>query len=95
MDIEGTTPPVPDSSPAGIDNMDISPLPHKMPYFVAQVTLKTFPPLSPSLYKHRLSCSYLSMSSNLSDLSTSLTHLQTQTSRLPSQPSPLEAFRLY
>jgi hypothetical protein len=39
MDIEGTTPPVPDSSPAGIDNMDISPLPHKMPYFVAQVTL--------------------------------------------------------
>lgn len=36
--LEGTTPPVPSSSPA-IDNMDISPLPHKAPYFVAQVTL--------------------------------------------------------
>lgn len=38
MDLEGTTPPVPSSSP-GIDNMDISPLPHKQPYFLAQVTL--------------------------------------------------------
>ena len=37
MDLEGTTPDVV-SSP-GIDNMDISPLPHKQPYFVAQVTL--------------------------------------------------------
>ena len=35
---EGTTPPVPSSSP-GIDSMDISPLPHKQPYFMAQVTL--------------------------------------------------------
>lgn len=37
-DFEGTTPPVPSSSPA-VDSMDISPLPHKAPYFVAQVTL--------------------------------------------------------
>ncbi|KAK4545152.1 hypothetical protein LTR36_003703 [Oleoguttula mirabilis] len=33
-----TTPPIPSSSP-GIDMMDISPLPHKAPYFMAQVTL--------------------------------------------------------
>lgn len=36
---EVTTPPVPSSSPCGIDAMDISPLPHKAPHFVAQVTL--------------------------------------------------------
>lgn len=35
---EVTTPPVPSSSP-GMDAMDISPLPHKAPYFAAQVTL--------------------------------------------------------
>jgi M-phase inducer tyrosine phosphatase len=44
MDLEGTTPPVP-SSPAGIDSMDISPLPHKLPYFVAQVTLPSPSPI--------------------------------------------------
>ena len=33
-----TTPDVPSSSP-GIDGMDISPLPHKLPHFVAQLTL--------------------------------------------------------
>lgn len=33
-----TTPPVPSSSPCG-DMMDISPLPHKPPYFKAQITL--------------------------------------------------------
>lgn len=39
VDIAGaTTPPIPSSSP-GIDMMDISPLPHKAPFFVAQVTL--------------------------------------------------------
>ena len=41
IEIEGApagTPDVPSSSP-GIDAMDISPLPHKMPYFAAQVTL--------------------------------------------------------
>ncbi|KAK5117218.1 hypothetical protein LTR85_008986 [Meristemomyces frigidus] len=38
-DAEGaTTPPIPSSSP-GIDMMDMSPLPHKAPYFTAQVTL--------------------------------------------------------
>ena len=45
MDLEGTTPLVP-SSP-GIDNMDISPLPHKQPYFVAQVTLPSPSPEEP------------------------------------------------
>ena len=35
---EVTTPDVPSSSP-GIDAMDVSPLPHKPPYFVAEVTL--------------------------------------------------------
>jgi M-phase inducer tyrosine phosphatase len=44
MDLEGTTPPVPSSSP-GIDCMDISPLPHKQPYFVAQVTLPSPSPV--------------------------------------------------
>jgi len=44
MDLEGTTPPVPSSSP-GIDNMDISPLPHKQPYFIAQVTLPSPSPV--------------------------------------------------
>lgn len=44
MDFEGTTPPVPSSSP-GIDCMDISPLPHKQPYFVAQVTLPSPSPV--------------------------------------------------
>ena len=44
MDFEGTTPPVPSSSP-GIDSMDISPLPHKQPYFVAQVTLPSPSPV--------------------------------------------------
>jgi M-phase inducer tyrosine phosphatase len=44
MDIEGTTPPVPSSSP-GIDSMDISPLPHKQPYFVHQVTLPSPSPV--------------------------------------------------
>ena len=39
IEVEGaTTPPILSSSP-GIDAMDISPLPHKPPYFVAQVTL--------------------------------------------------------
>lgn len=39
IEAEGaTTPPILSSSP-GIDAMDISPLPHKAPYFVAQVTL--------------------------------------------------------
>jgi len=45
MDIEGTTPPVPSSSPGCIDNMDISPLPHKHPYFVHQVTLPSPSPV--------------------------------------------------
>jgi len=44
MDLEGTTPPVPSSSP-GIDCMDISPLPHKQPYFIAQVTLPSPSPV--------------------------------------------------
>jgi len=44
MDLEGTTPPVPSSSP-GIDSMDISPLPHKQPYFVHQVTLPSPSPV--------------------------------------------------
>lgn len=35
---EVTTPDVPSSSP-GIDAMDVSPLPHKAPYFVAQIAL--------------------------------------------------------
>ena len=39
IEAEGaTTPDIPSSSP-GIDAMDISPLPHKAPYFVAEVTL--------------------------------------------------------
>ncbi|TKX26932.1 M-phase inducer phosphatase [Elsinoe australis] len=39
VDHEGaTTPPIPSSSP-GIDLMDISPLPHKAPCFIARVTL--------------------------------------------------------
>ena len=39
IEVEGaTTPDILSSSP-GIDAMDISPLPHKAPYFVAQVTL--------------------------------------------------------
>ena len=39
IEAEGaTTPPILSSSP-GIDVMDISPLPHKAPHFVAQVTL--------------------------------------------------------
>lgn len=39
IDFEGaTTPPIPSSSP-GIESMDISPLPHKAPCFVARVTL--------------------------------------------------------
>ncbi|KAF2218816.1 hypothetical protein BDZ85DRAFT_244478 [Elsinoe ampelina] len=39
VDHEGaTTPPIPSSSP-GIDIMDISPLPHKAPCFVAHITL--------------------------------------------------------
>ncbi|KAF2157906.1 Rhodanese-like protein [Myriangium duriaei CBS 260.36] len=39
VDYEGaTTPPIPSSSP-GIDCMDISPLPHKAPCFVAHITL--------------------------------------------------------
>lgn len=39
VEYEGaTTPPIPSSSP-GIDAMDISPLPHKAPCFVARVTL--------------------------------------------------------
>jgi len=46
MDLEGTTPPVPSSSP-GIESMDmdISPLPHKQPYFVHQVTLPSPSPV--------------------------------------------------
>lgn len=43
MELEGTTPPVPSSSPGGMDNMDISPLPHKQPYF--QVTLPSPSPV--------------------------------------------------
>lgn len=35
---EATTPPILSSSP-GIEPMDISPLPHKLPHFVSQVTL--------------------------------------------------------
>lgn len=35
---EVSTPDVPSSSP-GVDAMDVSPLPHKVPHFVAQVTL--------------------------------------------------------
>ncbi|GAB7351536.1 hypothetical protein MBLNU459_g2172t2 [Dothideomycetes sp. NU459] len=42
---EATTPPIPSSSP-GIDMMDISPLPHKQPCFIARVTL---PSPSPEL----------------------------------------------
>ena len=39
IETEGaTTPPILSSSP-GIDPIDISPLPHKLPHFVAQVTL--------------------------------------------------------
>jgi M-phase inducer tyrosine phosphatase len=39
IEVEGaTTPPILSSSP-GMDAMDISPLPHKVPHFVAQVTL--------------------------------------------------------
>lgn len=38
VDQEVTTPDIPSSSP-GIDSMDISPLPHKAPYFMSQVTL--------------------------------------------------------
>ncbi|KAK4903316.1 m-phase inducer phosphatase [Elasticomyces elasticus] len=36
---EATTPPIYDSSPYVGDMMDVSPLPHKAPYFMAQVTL--------------------------------------------------------
>lgn len=40
IEIEGArTPPIPSSSPGIPDMMDVSPLPHKAPYFVAQVTL--------------------------------------------------------
>ena len=42
---EVTTPDVPSSSPC-LDAMDISPLPHKMPHFVAQVTLPSPTPES-------------------------------------------------
>ena len=39
IEVEGaTTPPILSSSP-GIDAMDVSPLPHKPSYFVAEVTL--------------------------------------------------------
>ena len=39
IEVEGaTTPPIMSSSP-GVDIMDMSPLPHKAPHFVSQVTL--------------------------------------------------------
>jgi M-phase inducer tyrosine phosphatase len=48
------TPPIPSSSPY-FDSMDISPLPHKLPHFVAQITLPSptpdcmdFPLLDPT-----------------------------------------------
>lgn len=40
-----TTPPIPSSSP-GLDAMDISPLPHKAPCFVAHITLPSPSPES-------------------------------------------------
>jgi hypothetical protein len=42
---EVTTPDVPSSSPC-LDPMDVSPLPHKPPYFIAQVTLPSPTPES-------------------------------------------------
>lgn len=36
---EVTTPPIIPSSSPGVDMMEVSPLPHKAPYFAAQVTL--------------------------------------------------------
>lgn len=38
VEYDAITPPVPSSSP-GLDMMDVTPLPHKAPFFMAQVTL--------------------------------------------------------